>query len=100
MAAGGGLDVRVDPPNHEHPARVVLTNLAGHSYPAGTHRRSLRVEVQYDDDPKTRVLLARLKVNDPVPATHPYQPVLGSGDERPIDIRARENAATVSGAVR
>ncbi len=92
----GGLDVRVDPPNHEHPARVVLTNLAGHSYPAGTHRRSLRVEVQYDDDPKTRVLLARLKVKDPVPATQPYQPVLGSGEERTIEIPARENASTVT----
>jgi hypothetical protein len=92
----GGLKARIESATQQHPARVILTNLAGHSYPAGTHRRSLRVEALYDGDPSTRVLLARLKTKDPVPATQPYQEVLAPGEERSIEIPLRANASTVT----
>jgi hypothetical protein len=92
----GGLSARIEPATHDRPPRLVVTNFAGHSYPAGTHRRSLRIEVQYDEDPATRTLLARLKQRDPVPTTQPYAEVLGPGEERSFDLAIRPGAKTVS----
>jgi hypothetical protein len=91
-----GLKVQIEPATSDRPPRLVLTNLAGHSYPAGTHRRSLRIEVQYDDDPSTRTLVARLKQRDPTPTTQPCVDVLGPGEERSFDLAIKPGAKTVS----
>ncbi|HTL29252.1 MAG TPA: multiheme c-type cytochrome [Tepidisphaeraceae bacterium] len=91
-----GLAARIEPAFSGASARLLLTNLAGHSYPGGTHRRSLRIEVLFNDDPATRHLVARLKRVDPVPTTQPYQPVLAPGEERGFDLPVRANASSVT----
>jgi hypothetical protein len=93
---GDGLLARIEPATTDRPPRVVLTNLAGHSYPTGTHRRSIRVEVQYDDNPATRILLSRLKRKSSVPTTHPFADVLAPGEERSIDLPARPHATRLT----
>ena len=91
-----GLIVRIEPATSDQPLRAILTNLAGHSYPTGTHRRSLRIEIQYDDDPSTRTLIARLKQRDPAPTTQPATDVLAPGEERTFEIPLRPSATSVT----
>jgi hypothetical protein len=90
-----GLHVAIEPATLAHPAQLVLINLSGHAYPAGTSRRELAIEITYDDDPATRQVLARF-ADTRVPATQPSLAPLEPCEQRRIDLPTRSGASRIT----
>ncbi len=90
-----GLNARIEPPTSSHGPQLVLTNLSGHAYPAGTLRRALRIDLTYDDAPGAPQLLTYL-ADRRMPTTQPTEPVLAPGEQRHIPIPARPRASHVT----
>lgn len=86
-----GLHARIEPASEGRRAELVLTNLAGHSFPSGTARRALRIDLMYDDDPRTQIFLLRLC--DPItPISFLSQPPLGPGEQRRVALPSRASS--------
>ena len=75
-----GIDLALRPTDDG--VSLALTNLSGHAYPTGTHRRALEVFVSLDGGREQRI--AALSPAPPAQAANTHAPALQPGEQRLI----------------